>query len=253
MPIEVAIKPALVKTSDYSLITDPILFMDYMNDCIRIGKLATLYKDPNITTAFYDAGTMLSGLIQSTVDTYNDAPIDSNKELVEVAMANGLVWMNSYASKVEVIANLPANRVTQAQAAVNISQSNLTYQALTQVSKGTPVSPDLAGKVGTGPGAVDVSIINVEPFNPSRTLIVSVQQPLLTDPITPPANVTVVGDQMNIQTFGPTNISIKIIPGKGRLARFKALVTGVFQDFYGFCSNGKNKNSTLSPKITVKL
>jgi hypothetical protein len=253
MPIIVTIKPAFVKTTDYSTITDPITFMDFMNDCIRIGKLAALYKDPAIPIAFYDSGTLLSSLIQSTVNTYNDAPIEANEEQVEIAVANGLVWMNSYASKVEVIANLPVNRTTQGQAAANILFSNLNYQALTQVKKGTPLPLDLAGKIGVGLGAVDLSIINDEPFNPSRSLLVSVQQVLVTDPVTAPSVVTVVGDQMNIQTFGPTTISIKFIPGKGRLAKFKALVTGVYHDFYGFCSNGKNKNSAISPKISVKL
>src|ERR1039458_1786207 len=106
MPIEVAIKPALVKISDYSFITDPIKFMEYMNSSIRTGKASVLYKVPNITSVFYDAGTVLAGAIQTAVNIHTDAPIDANEELIEIAMATGLGWMNGYAAQVQVIANL---------------------------------------------------------------------------------------------------------------------------------------------------
>jgi hypothetical protein len=253
MPVEITIKQALVKRTVYSLILDPALFKTYLDNCIRIGKLSALYKDPNILIAFYNSGTTLSTAIQTAINANTDAPILTNEEQIALAMAAGLGWLNSYADQVEVIANLAVNRVTQEQAAINITQSNLSYQSLAPVSKGVPVAPSFAGEVGTGPGAIDININNLEPYNPSRTVLISISDPLVTDPITPPSIVSVVNGQMNIQTFGPSNISIVIIPGKGRLAKFKALVTGIYHNFYGFCSNGKNKNSTISAKVSVKL
>lgn len=234
MPIEVVIKPALVKISEYSFITDPTKFKDYMNDSIRTGKASDFYKDPNITTVYYNAGKVLADAIKTAVDKYTDAPIDANKERIEVAMASGLVWMNGYAAQVQVIANLPANRATQDEAATNILQSFLKYQALTKTMKSTPENPELSGKVVAGPGAINVNIVNGATFNPLRTVIVSVSEPLLTNPITPPSIVNVVDGQLNIETFGPSTISVNVIPGKGRLAKFKSLVTGICHDSMDF-------------------
>jgi len=238
------IKDVTVKKTVFTTNNSPSGIQQYVTNCISIGDADTnvLYKHPAITTVFYAEGTLAASKIADAITLAASIPLDANKSAVIDRMVEGKLWLDSYATKVGIIANDPANRSTREQAATNILASNLTPQKLTHNRKGNPEKPKLSG-TNIGIGAVDIEIVNGVDYDPSQTTIIAVEK-------IAEATVELVDGVLKIDLVNKGQVRIMAVSQKGKLTHFTGINKGDYT-FYAYASNGKKQLSLLSDSINV--
>ncbi len=225
-------------------ITRPAKVKAYIDGAVATGSAATLFKNPHIATIIFTNGTAAGVAIQSAIDLHTLTPTEGNHKAIFDRAYDGEIWLNDYSDLVETIANEPANRTTQDEAATNILLSYLKHQKLDYAPKGTPETPELKVK-NVGTGKVDVEIINWVSYKPSKTTIIMVE-------VSTGAVISLVVDELMIELTVKGQIVIKTSIGKGRFSHFKGLKPGVKYAVYAFSQNGKTQISELSEPIFVK-
>jgi len=238
------LKDVLVKRTIFTKEYHPVVIKQYIINCVSIGSDDTnvLYKNPKITTAFYDEGSQAAIKIADAITLAGKIPLETNKSAIIDRMVDGKAWLDLYAGKVEVIANDPANRTTREQAATNIMASNLTQQKLANAPKGNPEKTKLAGKV-VGLGAIDIEILNGVEYNPSQTTIIAIEK-------SAGGIVTLVNGVLNIVTTNRGQVVIRAASNRGSFTHFTGL-NNVPYEIWAYGSNGKKQTGLLSDKITV--
>src|ERR1700722_16445290 len=96
-------KKVKVMRSDFSKIFDPVKLMQYISNGIAKGSKYSLFKDPNITTSFYDVGTGAWESIELASTDYTNSVNGGNVKTVSNAIIAGKKWLNAYADQVEEI------------------------------------------------------------------------------------------------------------------------------------------------------
>jgi len=250
------LKIVLVKITEYTLIKDALELIQYTIDCVNTGSAATLYKDPNITTAFYTSLTEAADGIQIALKMYTRFPTKGNKKAIGVAMDAAVEVLNSYSAKVVPIANLPANAATLEAAYANILLSHLTPQKLGRNKKGDPQIPELK-ITDLGGGKARVEIINGGDFHPSSLIIMAVSLPGITvppanPPLAPPIVILNKGI-VSIFAVGAFQMLSTTIEGKGRDIIFPGFIKGVIYVFYAYAQNGKKQISQMCVGVVMEM
>lgn len=246
----VLLKMVKVKRTVFTKILIASEVQTYIENCVSTGSGATLYANPTILTAFYEAGTTAAESIAGAIKTYTDAPTDANLKLIAVARTAGIEWLESYASQVEVIANLDVNRATREAAYANILVSFLSAQKLANSTKGVPETPVITGTI-SGANIISIVVTNGATYIPSQTNFVIVQLPAYTTEETPDPVVTLVKGQITVSGASGATI-YKSLSGKGKSTTVNFPVTGVRYAVYAYAQNGKKLVSDLSAKIIVQ-
>ena len=242
----------LVKISIFMVIKKALDLKQYLNDCVAAGSVATLYVNPNITTLFYTSLTNAATAIQTAINVWTLAPTKANRTAIKDAMDAGKVLLKSYASQVQVIANLPINATTREQVVTNIGQSHLSAQKIGKTAKIKPLQPIISAK-NIGTGTVEARIVNPNPYPaPSITFFFAISRPPVTTPPTPAAVVTVVEGQLKIVAGYNYEFMMLSIDSKGRIVTFKNLTPAGDYDIYCFSKNGDKFISDLSVSFDVK-
>ena len=251
-PPPVILKDVEVKETVFSDIKVPADLKQYMVNCVEKGSNAVLYADPAITASFYSKGTDAGDDIQTAIDAEKLNASDDNKLAVTNAMAAGVLWLKSYSSQVELIANLSVNRSTRDQAAENILRSYLSYKQLAFEKRGTPnvlvFTVDVIGN-----GKIRVTIVNGTINTPSRTNLIAIQLPAATTPPTADPVVALIDGQISVQLAGAGEVVSKSLSGKGTSTIINVSNTGTRYIIYGYAQNGNKQVSVLSAGLIVKL
>ena len=250
-PPPVTLKDVEVKVTVFTTIEKPADLGEYIVDCVEMGSNSDLYSDPSITAVFYGKGTDCGANIQFAITAEKQSPTEGNKLAVTNQMALGVLWLKSYSSQVEVLANLPANRTTREQAAENITHSFLSYQQLETVPKGDPESPVFTVE-SLGSGNFKVTIVNGATYTPSRTNLIAIEMPPATVPPTADPVVALAGNQMRVQLGCAAEVVTNSLSGKGRSTIINVLNTSSKFIIYGFSQNGNKQVSKISAGIIVK-
>jgi len=244
------LKPVFVKRTIYSKISDPETMEDYIVDCVGMGSEADLFESPSIATSFYTQGTNAAAAIETAREAHSMAPTKGNLKQVKLKMGEGVVWLNNYADKVEVISNDDANRTSREAAAGNILLSFLTPQKLEKLPKGDPETPELQGK-NVGTGKIKVEITNGVTYKPSQTNFIAMELPKedsdLADPV-----VELKDGQVKITFSAPGEVITQSTSGKGRFTTLTVTNSGSRYAIYAYAQNGKKQVSQLSEPINVK-
>ena len=245
------IKKGLVKRSGYRKNTNHNALDLLITDCIAAGSIATLFKDPHILAAFYIAGGLTKTALSTAISDYNNSTNGGSIDTVRAKMALVVIWLDSYADQVEVIANDTANRTTQEEAVANIGISHLTAQKIAKASKGRPLKPNIIGEYITG-GIIKVKVTNGNLTNYSTLTVLAVSVPPVSDPPVAPAVVTLNGDQLSVSCAVAVNVITKTIKGKPSEATFVGVNPEVSYQIYAITQNGVKLISYLSNPILVK-
>jgi hypothetical protein len=246
------LKMVLVKITVFMLIKRASVLKQYIVDCVSAGTGTTLYANPAILTAFYTTMTNAATAIQEAIDVWTASPTKGNKSAIKDAMDAGKVILKSYASQVQVIANLPINAVTRDQAYTNILQSHLTPQKVGITKKIKPVTPQISAK-NTGTGTVDAKIINTHPYaTPNITFFFAISKAPVTSPVTPEAVVSITEGQLKITAAYAYQFLMLTIDNKGKVVTFKTLTPAQDYSIYSISKNGDKFISDLSDPYDVK-
>src|ERR1035441_3366968 len=236
----------------YRTIKNGKVMRDLINETIRIASIAPLYIDPNITTVFYDEGTADAGAINTAILVWQGNRTTANNNVIKDKVALGVIWMDSFADKVEVIANADVNRTTEEEASTNIQLANLTPEKLTQTKKDTPVTPVISAKnVGTG----QVEAKNITPHGeevPDETFFVAIEMPAVTVPVTPDPVPSITLNQFKVALAAAAEINTINGTGKGGIVTFKNLKPGIGYMIVAYTKNGNKFISELSNLVFVK-
>jgi len=238
-----------VLRSDYTKIKDPLDFNQKIVDCIRIGSKCLLYKDPNISDAFYELGTKIQDALYKAIIKRKNMPNRRNYSSMLNCRTRGIKWMYSYSDKVEEIANDEANCTTRSEAATNILQANLKHKKLAQGRKGNPPTPEIKGKNITN-GKVKVWLLNGKKYNPKKTNFVAIQAPSKDSEAADP-EVTLNNGLLDIKLFEIAHVVFLSLDGKAKSMLFEGLINGVEYHIYAYAQNGKKQVSKLSKRIIV--
>jgi hypothetical protein len=198
------LKLVLVLITKFTSERDQDKLKDYIWNCLLLGMAAPLYESPAILAAFYASGNDAYDALALANSNYDANVTPENLKIVKAKMALVVLWLRSYASQVQVIANLPANCTTREEAAINIGLSYLTAQKLTASKKGTPQIPSLTGK-NIGIGTIEVAVTNTVDFNPSSINFIAVEVPetpvtIPPSPFIPPAVVVLTAGQLTVSS-----------------------------------------------------
>jgi hypothetical protein len=239
----VTLKKVGVKRSVYTKIINPGKLVQYLIYCKAFGTKYILFKDPNITNAFYQLSTDAAKAITDAVATHTKAPTKGNLKAIFNKMARAVLWLDAYADEVEVISNDDANRSTRSEAANNIMQSYLEPKKLVASRAGKPSKPELKGKM-TGMETADVRITNAKMYSPRKTNFVAIASSCK-------AIVTIKNKMLDIVLTNPGHIVFQSLDGKGRYTRFNGLTSIGGYDIYAYGQNGKKQLSKLSSKLKI--
>ncbi len=237
------LKSVLAKRMIFTRINVPIKINTYIFACIRIGSESYLYCNPYITTTFYIEGMAAANALKTAISKYNLNPTKKNLKIIKSKIVKVKIWLNSYADKVEVIANDDANRDTPAEASINIAHSFLTSRKLLKNRKGKAPKPKLSWKRSKGDGII-VEIINGKTYNPMQTHFILVESSMN-------ATGTIADGEVIIEQKQMGQIIFKSANAKGRFTHFKRIRSGVKFDIYAYSQNGNNNCSELSNKLTL--
>ena len=247
----VLLKIVKVKRGTFTLMQNAGDVRDYIDNCVGMGSTAVLYKNPAIATAFYNQGIAASDAITQALKDYKQVPTTGNLGLIADAKADGIIWLEGYADKVEEIANADANRSTREQAHTNIQLSFLTPQKLASSSKGIPETPTIQGTI-TGPKTVLIEVTNGESYIPSQTNFLLVELPAFTSLDSPDPVVELIDGQLNVK--GATGeVITKSVSGKGKSTKIKFSNPAARYAGYSYAQNGKKLVSDLSAVIIIKM
>jgi hypothetical protein len=249
------LKLVAVKITVFTRQRDAGKLLAYIWACLSDGLNATLYENPNILSAFYTLGNDAWEALDLAISDYSKNTTPDNLKIVKAKMALVVIWLRAYASKVQVIANLPANATTREEVVINIGQSYLTAQKLVQSKKGDPQIPEMTGK-NVGIGTIDIEVVNIDNFNPTGIVFIAVEVPVtpITVPpsaATPPAVVELKDGQLLITSTVAVQTASISIEGKGRTVTFIGLKPGKLYAIYAYTRNGKKQVSKLSAPIYV--
>ncbi len=251
------LKLVLVKISIFMIITKASIMRQYLLDCVSAGSASTLYANPAITTAFYTSMTNAAAAIQTAVTVCAANNTKANRDAIKDAIAAGKVVAASYASQVQVIANLPINAATREAAKTNIEQSHLTAQKLNQTTIGIPETPVLTGE-NNGIGKIKVKVTNPGvSYDPKTIIFVAVSLPIVpvtVPPTPPPADpvVTLIAGQVMVKTSVACEVITITQDGKGREVDLVGLTAGTRFSISAYTKNGNKLVSVLSNAIIVQ-
>lgn len=250
-----SLKLVAVLITAFTKIKEPAKMAAYIWGCMTDGMASTLYASPAIIAAFYTAGNNAWAALDLAISNHNSTPTPNNLKIVKAKMALVVIWLKSYASQVQVIANLPINATTREEVVINIGNSYLTAQKLTRTTKGDPQVPALIGK-NIGTSTIEVEVTNSIEFNPTSIVFIAVEVPVtpVTDPpspVAPPAEVDLTNGQLTVTSTVAVQTATISLTGKGRIVTFTALKPGVQYAIYAYTMNGKKLRSVLSVPIYV--
>lgn len=228
----------------YTRIYVATVIMQYILDCVNTGSDSALYGSPNISLAFYNQGRAAANAIQTAMTNYSLRPTKANGKTIKNKIVKGKIWLDSYADKVEIIANDDANRNTISEAATNINHSFLTSRKLIKNKKGKATTPRLTWK-RIGQGSFDVQIINGKTYNPMNTHFILLESSMN-------ATIIIENGQVIIEQEKKGQIRFKSANAKGKYAKFRKLKPNVDFDLYAYSQNGNNNLSELSDKIILR-
>ena len=238
------LKTMLVKRMVYTRIYVASVIMQYIMNCANTGADSDLYGSPNISMAFFNQGIAAGNAIQTAMTLYTLKPTKGNRKNVKNKIVKGKIWVNSYADKVEIIANDDANRNTISEAATNIAFSFLTSRKLVKNKKSKAPTPKIVGK-RNGSGSFDVEIINGKSYNPMNTHFILLESSMN-------ATIKIENGEVIIEQEKKGQIRFKSANAKGRYAKFRKLKPGVDYDIYAYSQNGNDNFSELSEKLILK-
>ena len=233
----------LVKRMKFSRIRDAAKLRQYLIYCVEWGSKNILYEDPIIATSFYQEGIDLIADLKCAIDNYVNAPLKANLLIRRNLVLRCKIWLNSYADKVETIANDDANRTTVQEAGSNISASFLSHRKIGKTSKRKPEQPELFAKF-FGYGRMDVEILNGAAYKPMMTHFILVESSMN-------AIVELRDGALFIEQERKGQIVVKTVNAKGRYTHINGLKS-VSYDLYAYAQNGNENISRLSAKITVR-
>lgn len=243
MANQITLKKVGVKRSDYTKIINSSKLVQYIINCVASGSKFILFKDPNITTQFYQDATDAAQAIQDASTKHTKAPTKGNLKAIKNKMARAVLLLDRYSDQVEVISNDDNNRTTRNEAANNIMQSYLTPKKLVASRAGKPSKPELRGKM-TGSETADIRIVNGKSYTPRKTNFVAINS-------SANAKVSIKNKLLDIEINGPAHIVFQSLDGKGRYTQFKGLIRIGGYDIYAYSQNGKKQLSKLSSKLKV--
>ncbi len=244
------IKQGKVKRSGYREETNHGKIVALISKCLAAGRGAVLYKDPNISALFYSDGDDAKEALEKAMSDYKNRTNGGSILNIENKMALVVIWVDSYADQVEVIANDPANRTTQQEAVANIGLAGLPAQKMGKNTKGKPAKPVLTGEYFSG-GILKIKLTNGRAYQFTSITYVAVSIPPASDPAVAPAVVTITGDQVSVKCAAAVQVMSKTIKGKSRTAKFVGADPLLSYNIYAFTQNGKKLVSEISAVITV--
>ena len=226
---------------------------DYIQECIAIGSVSTLFLNPAITTAFYAAGTVAYGALALAITNYSNNITTENLKIVKAKMALVVVWLRSYAAQVQVIANLPINCTTRLEASNNILASYLTPAKLISTRKGNPDAPLFNAKFVDG--IIVVNITNGKTYHPASITIIAVAVPPVTVPATPNPTVTLVQSTATVSIVSKVGVHTisKSFSGKGTSGKIAGATLSASYNLVAYAQNGNKQCSLLSAPVLVTI
>ena len=246
------LKLVMVLITVFTEETDAKTLRDYIKNCYDKGTVATLFKDPNITAAFYALGLIAYEALRDAITAHDLNQSEDNENIMKDKMALAVLWLRSYASQVQVISNLPANCTTREEAATNIGLSYLTAQKLSSSTKGQPETAVITAKY-LGDGIIEVIIVNGISFNPSSINIIAVGVPPVTDPATPNPVITLNDGQVIVTCKVAVPMISKSLSGKGKTQTLSGMNTCPSYLVALYSQNGAKLISFLSNIVLVTL
>ena len=245
------LKKVITLRGKYRQIFNGSRMVTYLGNCIAAGSVAPLFLDPHILAAFYASGTTAKTAISTAITNHEAAPTVANANIVKDKVALAKIWLDSYADQVEVIANLPINCTTRAEAATNISISFLTPQKIVFSAKGAPDKPELVAK-NIGTSTVEVEVTNGIEFVPTSMVFIAVEQPPTVVPAIAEPLVSLTRGQLVATCDVAIHTVMISVEGKGRIVTFDVLKPGSKYKIYAYAMNGKKQISLLSVGVLVQ-
>src|ERR1035441_9610310 len=244
------IKKGKVKRSGYRDERNSGKLVSLIAKCMAAGKGAVLYKDPHILALFYSDGNDAKEALETAKSDYKNRTNGGSILIIEGKMALVVIWIDSYADQVEVIANDPANRTTQEEAVANIGLSGLPAQKIGKNTKGKPAQPVLTGEYFTG-GIIKVKLTNGKAYQFTSITYIAVSVPPASEPAVAPAKVTLTGDQLSVLCAAAVHVMTKTIKGKSKSTKFTGAISLLGYNIYAITQNGAKLVSDISAVITV--
>ncbi len=242
------LKLVLILRTIFTRENDPVILLAYLKNCLTKGSTSTLYCNPHIATAEYTAGQVAYDALNLALSNHNATPTEDTLNIVKDKMALAVLWLHGYADKVVVIANDDANRTTRDEAKTNIGLSGLDAQKLSSSAKGIPDVAAFTAKIADG--IITTEITN-EDFIVGNVVMIAVEAPPVTDPVTPPAVVKLVDGQVNISSKVALRTVSKTYSGKGKIMKLNGMNTKLAYFVYLYSMNGNKQISLLSDPVLV--